>query len=157
MRKKATRPMRARPKRGPTTAPAIQALDDFFSLGSALEEEPVEVGFGAVPVRTGSVSRRKSVAVSVRTVAGITVQFRVGGGRGCHRCIYASVIRPANIFVAAVDIGLGVRVESILKDQDRVADRVDGIAVVLGASNGYCCCVERVDLRTTDTGSGSRA
>jgi hypothetical protein len=106
--------MRARPRRGPTTAPAIQALDDFFFLGSALEEEPVEVGFGAVPVRTGSVSERKSVASSVRTVASITVKFRVSGRRGCRRCIYASVIRPANIFVAAV--------ESVLKDQDRVAD-----------------------------------
>lgn len=52
MRKKAARPMMARPRRGPTTAPAIQALLFFLplELTSVSTSEERRVGFGAVVI-----------------------------------------------------------------------------------------------------------
>jgi hypothetical protein len=46
MKKKMPKPIRARPTRGPTTAPAIQALLSLFSSPAGGEEEGVEPPVG---------------------------------------------------------------------------------------------------------------
>jgi hypothetical protein len=87
----------------------------------------------------------------------VTVAIAVSGGN--HACrIDATIHGKAKSRVATDEVGLGVRVERVLEDEEGVADGVDGAAIVVrtgdGRSRGQFG--NGVDLGTAHTGCGSR-
>jgi hypothetical protein len=80
-RKRIARATRARPRRGPMTAPAIQALlEDFFLLVVLVVEEERSVGVAVSAAPSLSVVLAAAVAEARR--AGYLVSFGGGGGGG---------------------------------------------------------------------------